>query len=155
MVRVTTNRGTSTKNVKKAKRNWAGSNYRKLQNKQLAGKTLTTGRGTGTRKYVATKASKTKSKPSIRSGRGYISRSSGTTKRRATGMRAARASGKVKRSGRGYITTSGGSAKKKAPARPSMRSGRGTIRRAASGTYKKSTAKRKPSTRSGRGNVRR
>ena len=26
---------------------------RKLQNKQLAGKTLTTGRGTGTRKYVA------------------------------------------------------------------------------------------------------
>ena len=155
MVRVTTNRGTSTKNVKKAKRNWAGSNYRKLQNKQLAGKTLTTGRGTGTRKYVATKASKTKSKPSIRSGRGYVSRSSGTTKRRATGMRAARASGKVKRSGRGYITTSGGSAKKKASARPSMRSGRGTISRTASGTYKKSTAKRKPSARSGRGYVRR
>jgi len=152
MVRVTTNRGTSTRNVKKAKRNWAGSNYKKLQNKQLAGKTLTTGRGTGTRKYVATKASKTKSKPSIRSGRGYVSRSSGTTKRRATGMRAARASGKVKRSGRGYITTSGGSAKK-TPAKPSMRSGRGTIRRTASGTYKKSTAKRKPSTRSGRGNV--
>ena len=40
MVRVTTNRGTSTRNVKKAKRNWAGSNYKKLQNKQLAGKTL-------------------------------------------------------------------------------------------------------------------
>ena len=155
MVRVTTNRGTSTRNVKKAKRNWAGSNYKKLQNKQLAGKTLTTGRGTGTRKYVATKASKTKSKPSIRSGRGYVSRSSGTTKRRATGMRAARASGKVKRSGRGYITTSGGSATKRTPAQPSMRSGRGTIRRTASGTYKKSTAKRKPSTRSGRGNVRR
>ena len=113
MVRVTTNRGTSTRNVKKAKRNWAGSNYKKLQNKQLAGKTLTTGRGTGTRKYVATKASKTKSKPSIRSGRGYVSRSSGTTKRRATGMRAARASGKVKRSGRGYITASGGSATKR------------------------------------------
>ena len=152
MVRVTTNRGTSTRNVKKAKRNWAGSNYKKLQNKQLAGKTLTTGRGTGTRKYVATKASKTKSKPSIRSGRGYVSRSSGTTKRRATGMRAARASGKVKRSGRGYITTSG-NAPKKAAARPSMRSGRGVIKRSASGTYKKSTAKRKPSTRSGRGNV--
>ena len=89
MVRVTTNRGTSTKNVKKAKRNWAGSNYRKLQNKQLSGKTLTTGRGTGTRKYVATKASGTKRKPSVRSGRGYVSRSSGTTKRRATGIRAA------------------------------------------------------------------
>ena len=95
MVRVTTNRGTSTKNVKKAKRNWAGSNYRKLQNKQLSGNTLTTGRGTGTRKYVAAKATGTKRKPSVRSGRGYVSRSSGTTKRRATGMRAARASGKV------------------------------------------------------------
>jgi len=153
MVRVTTNRGTSTRNVKKAKRNWAGSNYKKIQNKQLAGKTLTTGRGTGTRKYVATKASGTKRKPSVRSGRGYVSRSSGTTKRRTTGMRAARASGKVKRSGRGYIAASGGSATKRTPAKPSMRSGRGTIRRTSSGTYKKSTAKRKPSTRSGRGNV--
>ena len=152
MVRVTTNRGTSTRNVKKAKRNWAGSNYKKLQNKQLAGKTLTTGRGTGTRKYVATKATRTKRKPSVRSGRGYVSRSSGTTKRRATGMRAARASGKVKRSGRGYIAASGGSAKR-TTAKPSMRSGRGTISRSSSGTYKKSTAKRKPSTRSGRGNV--
>ena len=155
MVRVTTNRGTSTRNVKKAKRNWAGSNYRKLQNKQLSGKTLTTGRGTGTRKYVATKVSGTKRKPSVRSGRGYVSRSSGTTKRRAVGMRAARASGKVKRSGRGYIASSGGSATKRAPAKPSMRSGRGTIRRTSSGTYKKSTAKRKSSTRSGRGYVRR
>ena len=154
MVRVTTNRGTSTRNVKKAKRNWAGSNYKKLQNKQLAGKTLSTGRGTGTRKYVATKATRTKRKPSVRSGRGYVSRSSGTTKRRATGMRAARASGKVKRSGRGYIAASGGSAKR-TTAKPSMRSGRGTIRRTASGTYKKSTAKRKSSTRSGRGYVRR
>ena len=153
MVRVTTNRGTSTRNVKKAKRNWAGSNYKKLQNKQLAGKTLTTGRGTGTRKYVATKATGTKRKPSVRSGRGYDSRSSGTTKRRATGMRAARASGKVKRSGRGYIAASGSSATKRTSAKPSMRSGRGTIRRTSSGTYKKSTAKRKPSTRSGRGNV--
>ena len=155
MVRVTTNRGTSTRNVKKAKRNWAGSNYKKLQNKQLAGKTLTTGRGTGTRKYVATKATRTKRKPSVRSGRGYVSRSSGTTKRRATGMRAARASGKVKRSGRGYIAASGSSATKRTQAKPSMRSGRGTIRRTASGTYKKSTAKRKSSIRSGRGYVRR
>ena len=154
MVRVTTNRGTSTRNVKKAKRNWAGSNYKKLQNKQLAGKTLSTGRGTGTRKYVATKATGTKRKPSVRSGRGYVSRSSGTTKRRATGMRAARASGKVKRSGRGYIAASGGSAKR-TTAKPSMRSGRGTIRRTSSGTYKKSTAKRKSSIRSGRGYVRR
>ena len=40
-------------------------------------------------------------------------------------------------------------------AKPSMRSGRGTIRRTSSGTYKKSTAKRKASTRSGRGYVRR
>jgi len=154
MVRVTTNRGTSTRNVKKAKRNWAGSNYKKLQNKQLAGKTLSTGRGTGTRKYVATKATGTKRKPSVRSGRGYVSRSSGTTKRRATGMRAARASGKVKRSGRGYIAASGGSAKR-TTAKPSMRSGRGTIRRTSSGTYKKSTAKKKSSIRSGRGYVRR
>ena len=154
MVRVTTNRGTSTRNVKKAKKNWAGSSYRKIQNRQLAGKTLTTGRGTGTRKYVATKVSGTKRKPSIRSGRGYVSRSSGTKSRRTTGMRAARASGKVKRSGRGYITSSGGSAKR-TTARPSMRSGRGTIKRSSSGSYKKSTAKRRPSTRSGRGYVRR
>jgi|TARA_B100000586_G_scaffold77904_1_gene54744 hypothetical protein len=155
MVRVTTNRGTSTRNVKKAKKNWAGSSYRKVQNRQLAGKTLTTGRGTGTRKYVATKVSGTKTKPSIRSGRGYVSRSSATKSRRATGMRAARASGKVKRSGRGYITSSGGSATKRTTARPSMRSGRGTIKRSSSGSYKKSTAKRKPSIRSGRGYVRR
>jgi len=154
MVRVTTNRGTSTKNVKKAKRNWAGSNYRKLQNKQLAGKTLTTGRGTGTRKYVATKASKTKSKPSIRSGRGYVSRATGTKSKRATGMRAARASGTVKRSGRGYITTSG-KATKRATAKPSMRSGRGVIKRSTTGSYTKSTAKKRTSTRSGRGYVRR
>ena len=155
MVRVTTNRGTSTRNVKKAKRNWAGSNYRKLQNKQLSGKTLTTGRGTGTRKYVATKASGTKRKPSVRSGRGYVSRSSGTTKRRATGMRAARASGKVRRSGRGYITSSGRSAPKRKTAKPSMRSGRGTIKRSSSGSYKKSTTRKRASTRSGRGYVRR
>ena len=39
-------------------------------------------------------------------------------------------------------------------AKPSMRSGRGTVRRASAGSYKK-TARRKPSTRSGRGTVRR
>jgi len=154
MVRVTTGRGTGTRNVKKTSA-WAGSKYRKAQAKKNVGRTISTGRGTGTRKITATRASGTKRKPSVRSGRGYVSRSSGTTKRRATGMRAARASGKVKRSGRGYITASGGSAKKKTPAKPSMRSGRGTIRRTASGTYKKSTAKRKSSIRSGRGYVRR
>jgi len=39
-------------------------------------------------------------------------------------------------------------------AKPSMRSGRGTISRSSAGSYKK-TARRKASTRSGRGNVRR
>jgi hypothetical protein len=39
-------------------------------------------------------------------------------------------------------------------AKPSMRSGRGTISRSSAGSYKKA-ARRKPSTRSGRGNVRR
>ena len=73
MVRVTTGRGTGTRKVKK-RSNWAGSSYKKLQNKELAGKTLTTGRGTGTRKYVATKVSGTKRRPSTRSGRGYIRR---------------------------------------------------------------------------------
>jgi len=68
-------------------------------------------------------------------------------------MRAARASGKVKRSGRGYIAASGKSTKRKT-ARPSMRSGRGTISRSSAGSYKKTT-RRKASTRSGRGNVRR
>ena len=68
-------------------------------------------------------------------------------------MRAARASGKVKRSGRGYIAASGKTTKRKA-AKPSMRSGRGTISRSSAGSYKKTT-RRKASTRSGRGNVRR
>jgi hypothetical protein len=68
-------------------------------------------------------------------------------------MRAARASGKVKRSGRGYIAASGKATKRKV-AKPSMRSGRGTISRSSAGSYKK-TARGKPSTRSGRGNVRR
>jgi len=152
MVRVTTGRGTGTRKVKKASA-WAGSKYRKAQAKKNVGRTISTGRGTGTRKITATKASGTKRKPSIRSGRGLVSRTV-KSKSRATGMRAARASGKVKRSGRGYITASGGSAKK-APARPSMRSGRGTISRTSSGTYKKSAAKRKSSTRSGRGYIRR
>ena len=40
-------------------------------------------------------------------------------------------------------------------AKPSMRSGRGTIKRSAAGSYKKSTAKKRASTRSGRGYVRR
>ena len=153
MVRVTTGRGTGTRNVKKASA-WAGSKYRKAQAKKNVGRTISTGRGTGTRKITATKTSGTKRKPSIRSGRGLVSRTA-KSKSRATGMRAARASGKVKRSGRGYIAASSSSATKKSTSRPSMRSGRGTIRRTSSGTYKKSTAKRKSSTRSGRGYVRR
>ena len=156
MVRVTANRGTSTRKVKGGKRNWAGSSYRKLQNRQLKGKTLTTGRGTGTRKYVPVKTSGARSKPSIRSGRGYVSRAGGTkSKSRATGMRAARASGTVKRSGRGYVKSAGGKAPKRAPARPSMRSGRGTIKRSSSGSYKKTATRKRSSTRSGRGYVRR
>ncbi|RTZ71097.1 MAG: hypothetical protein DSZ22_00390, partial [Thaumarchaeota archaeon] len=72
---------------------------------------------------------------------------------RATGMRAARASGRVKRSGRGYIAASG-KAPKAAKKRPSMRSGRGTVSRSSAGSYKKAARKR-ASTRSGRGYVRR
>jgi hypothetical protein len=68
-------------------------------------------------------------------------------------MRAARASGKVRRSGRGYIAASG-KATKRSKARPSMRSGRGTVSRSSTGSYKKSARKRS-STRSGRGYVRR
>jgi hypothetical protein len=52
-------------------------------------------------------------------------------------MRAGRASGKVRRSGRGYVTVSGGSAPKRAAPRPSMRSGRGTIKRSSAGHTKK------------------
>ena len=113
---------------------------------------MRSGRGTIKRSSSGSYAKSSKAKPSMRSGRGTVSRVA-KRKSRATGMRAGRASGKVRRSGRGFISVSGGSATKKAPARPSMRSGRGTISRSASGTYKKSTAKRKPSTRSGRGNV--
>ena len=114
---------------------------------------MRSGRGTVSRSSSGTyKKSTAKRSPSMRSGRGTVSRVA-KRKSRATGMRAGRASGKVRRSGRGFISVSGGSATKKAPTRPSMRSGRGTISRSSSGTYKKSTAKRKPSTRSGRGNV--
>ena len=142
MVRVTVNRGTSTRNVKSGK------------SKSRRGKpSMRSGRGTVSRTSSGTyKKSAAKRSPSMRSGRGTVSRVA-KRKSRATGMRAARASGKVRRSGRGFISVSGGSATKKAPAKPSMRSGRGTISRSSSGTYKKSTAKRKPSTRSGRGNV--
>ena len=73
MVRVTTGRGTGTRNVKKASA-WAGSKYRKAQAKKNVGRTISTGRGTGTRKITATKVSGTKRKPSIRSGRGYVRR---------------------------------------------------------------------------------
>ena len=40
-------------------------------------------------------------------------------------------------------------------AKPSMRSGRGVIKRSSTGSYTKSTAKKRTSTRSGRGYVRR
>ena len=144
MVRVTVNRGTSTRNVKSGK------------SKSRRGKpSMRSGRGTISRSSSGTyKKSTTKRSPSMRSGRGTVSRVA-KRKSRATGMRAARASGKVKRSGRGYITASAGPAKKKAAARPSMRSGRGTISRTSAGTYKKSKAKKTSSIRSGRGYVRR
>ena len=74
MVRITTGRGTGTKNVKKASA-WAGSKYRKAQAKKDVGRTISTGRGTGTRKITATKSKAGKKrKPSIRSGRGYVRR---------------------------------------------------------------------------------
>ena len=143
MVRVTTNRGTGTANVRSGR-----SKSRRSK------PSMRSGRGTISRSSAGTYKKSSKAKPSMRSGRGTVSRVA-KRKSRATGMRAARASGKVRRSGRGYITASGGSAKKKAPARPSMRSGRGTISRGSTGTYKKSTARKRASTRSGRGYVRR
>ena len=114
---------------------------------------VTVNRGTGTARVGSSRGKKRRAKPSMRSGRGTVSR---VTKRksRPTGMRAARASGKVRRSGRGYVTVSGGSAPKKAASRPSMRSGRGTIKRSSAGSYKKAS-RRKASTRSGRGYIRR
>ena len=115
---------------------------------------VTVNRGTSTARVGSSRGKKRKAKPSMRSGRGTVSRGGGKkAKSRATGMRAARASGRVKRSGRGYITATG-KAPKAAKRKPSMRSGRGTISRSSAGSYKKA-ARRKPSTRSGRGNVRR
>ena len=111
-------------------------------------------RGTSTARVGSSRGKKRKAKPSMRSGRGTVSRVA-KRKSRATGMRAARASGKVRRSGRGYVAVSGGSAPKKAATRPSMRSGRGTIKRSSAGSYKKSTSRKRTSTRSGRGYVRR
>jgi len=74
MVRITTGRGTGTRNVKKASA-WAGSKYRKAQAKKNVGRTISTGRGTGTRKITATKSKATKKrKPSMRSGRGMVKR---------------------------------------------------------------------------------
>ena len=142
MVRVTTNRGTSTGNVRSGK-----------SKSSKAKPSMRSGRGTIKRSAAGSYAKSRKAKPSMRSGRGTVSRVA-KRKSRATGMRAARASGKVRRSGRGYVTVSGGSAPKKAATRPSMRSGRGTIKRSSAGSYKKST-RRKSSTRSGRGYVRR
>ena len=55
---------------------------------------------------------------------------------------------------RGTSTARVGSSRGKKRAKPSMRSGRGTISRSSAGSYKKA-ARRRPSTRSGRGNVRR
>ena len=114
---------------------------------------MRSGRGTIKRSSAGSYAKSSKAKPSMRSGRGTVSRVA-KRKSRATGMRAGRASGKVRRSGRGYVTVSGGSAPKKAASRPSMRSGRGTIKRSSAGSYKKAS-RRKASTRSGRGYIRR
>ena len=114
---------------------------------------MRSGRGTIKRSSSGSYAKSSKAKPSMRSGRGTVSRVA-KRKSRATGMRAGRASGKVRRSGRGYVTVSGGSAPKKAATRPSMRSGRGTIKRSSAGSYKKAS-RRKASTRSGRGYIRR
>lgn len=55
------------------KKSWAGSKFKKTQDKKLKGKTISSGRGTGTRVYKATKTKTTKKrKPSKRSGRGYL-----------------------------------------------------------------------------------
>ena len=142
MVRVTTNRGTGTANVRSGR-----SKSRRSK------PSMRSGRGTISRSSAGTYKKSSKAKPSMRSGRGTVSRVA-KRKSRATGMRAARASGKVRRSGRGYVTVSGGSAPKRATTRPSMRSGRGTIKRSSAGSYKKAS-RRKASTRSGRGYIRR
>ena len=114
---------------------------------------VTVNRGTSTARVGSSRGKKRRAKPSMRSGRGTVSRGGKKPKSRATGMRAARASGKVRRSGRVYITASG-KAPKARRAKPSMRSGRGTVSRSSAGSYKKAARKRS-STRSGRGYVRR
>ena len=73
MPTVSTGRGTGTRKVKKASA-WAGSKYKKAQAKKNVGGTVTTGRGTGTTKIKAAKSKAKKRKPSMRSGRGYVSR---------------------------------------------------------------------------------
>ncbi len=54
------------------KKSWAGSKFKKTQDKKLKGKKLSSGRGTGTRVYKATKTTAKKRKPSKRSGRGSL-----------------------------------------------------------------------------------
>ena len=91
MVRVTTNRGTSTRNVKSSR-----------SKSRRAKPSMRSGRGTIKRSSAGSYAKSSKAKPSMRSGRGTVSRVA-KRKSRPTGMRAARASGKVRRSGRGYV----------------------------------------------------
>ena len=143
MVRVSTNRGTSTRNVRSGK-----SKSRRVK------PSMRSGRGTIKRSSAGSYAKSSKAKPSMRSGRGTVSRVA-KRKSRATGMRAARASGKVRRSGRGYVSVSGGSAPKRAATRPSMRSGRGNYQKDHLQDHTKKASRRKASTRSGRGYIRR
>ena len=92
MVRVTVNRGTSTRKVGSSK------------SKRRAKPSMRSGRGTVSRSSAGSYGKKRRATASTRSGRGTVSRGGGTKRKsRATGMRAARASGKVKRSGRGYV----------------------------------------------------
>ena len=64
-------RGTKARKTTPIK-SWAGSKFKKTQDKKLKGKTISSGRGTGTRVYKATKTTAKKRKPSKRSGRGYL-----------------------------------------------------------------------------------
>ena len=106
------------------------------QKSRRAKPSMRSGRGTISRSSTGSYRKSSNVKASTRSGRGTVSRSS-KSKSRPTGMRAARASGRVRRSGRGYIAASGGSTTKRAAPKPSMRSGRGTIKRTSTGSYKK------------------
>ena len=142
MVRVTTNRGTSTSNVKSGR-----------SKSRRAKPSMRSGRGTVSRSSSGSYGKKRSVSARPRTARRTVNRTGPKrSKTRAIGMRAARASGKVKRSGRGYVTVNGRLAPKRAAPRPSMRSGRGTVRRSSSGSYAKSS-KAKPSMRSGRGTV--